>query len=761
MTDTALFFSAMFPEDSGYLEIRLFDDKKQGRPAKQVFFDLSKRSASDIADLLLEDVTDARDDNYGVFFGVCPRDTPGGTKNDITKAYALWADIDGYKGTGNRDKLDAFDLPPSAIVETSKGGLHAYWFLAEPCTALEAVQASRGIQQAIGSDPKVLDTPRVLRVPGCYHCKGEPVLVKLLHIDEDTFYLINEFTLVEDPNDTTIDPKDVSYIDAIPTECPVPEALDARTTLGKAWAAPTDDESKKSFALACQMLRQGLDPVTIAGALAWRYSQGAPNMPEFQVIRQTNRCVGAATGATGIGKPETRIHDDNSAVTLGRALAGDLPNAVNTNAYGPLAYDEDAGAWDIITKEDMERHAQGLHGELYHGAEDIKAVRLSDSQVRGIASCAIRELPKEDFEVTPAIHFTNGVLTQDGTLHDHNPDFHILTTATRDYAYTPSASTGLIEEYFESVGIDQDSIDYLQEWYGTALFGVAAHPRAMHPLLVGKQDSGKSSLLDALRETFPHDTVGSEELQDFDTTFGLENLIGKTVNIVDDLSARPFVGTGKLKSILTGGPVGIGIKGKTNRSNVILPLGVIIGANRLPHTSDKTDGFFKRFVVIRFTRSFQPHEMRPDFIEALKADHAGLIAWGVEGYKRFVARGRYFIEPQASVARKHTWKRDTDIVRCYVEDFLVVLDKDKVKRLDANQLIGRDVLYRAIREFAEHQGVRQNLTPSYISDRLEDMSIEAVRHYPSNRRCFTVAVKPTADRNFLPTNIKPGHLQAV
>ncbi|HMM36237.1 MAG TPA: virulence-associated E, partial [Thermoanaerobaculia bacterium] len=68
-------------------------------------------------------------------------------------------------------------LSPSFSVE-SKAGPHNYWTLA-PGAALDAFKpAQQQLSAFYGTDASVNDLPRVMRVPGFFHRKAEPFLVK-------------------------------------------------------------------------------------------------------------------------------------------------------------------------------------------------------------------------------------------------------------------------------------------------------------------------------------------------------------------------------------------------------------------------------------------------------------------------------------------------------------------------------------------------------------------------------------------------------
>ena len=104
---------------------------------------------------------------------------------NITRARAVFADFD----DASRDNLAALKcvaLEPSILVESSPGKFHAYWLVNDMET-----EDFRPLQQAIveklGTDNKVKDLPRVMRVPGFIHKKGAPELVKLLPASDKTY----------------------------------------------------------------------------------------------------------------------------------------------------------------------------------------------------------------------------------------------------------------------------------------------------------------------------------------------------------------------------------------------------------------------------------------------------------------------------------------------------------------------------------------------------------------------------------------------
>lgn len=100
----------------------------------------------------------------------------------MSRVRALFADFD-EPGTVPAE----WPVEPSILVESSPGKFHAYWLVDGPFPHDEFKPAMRRLVQIFGSDPKVVDYVRVLRVPGFLHQKGEPFMVRLASMSGELF----------------------------------------------------------------------------------------------------------------------------------------------------------------------------------------------------------------------------------------------------------------------------------------------------------------------------------------------------------------------------------------------------------------------------------------------------------------------------------------------------------------------------------------------------------------------------------------------
>lgn len=122
----------------------------------------------------------------GIYVAVNQTDLNGRRKENITALRAVWADLDDKLASEHLD-LAVLPLPPTMAVRSGHG-VHLYWVFPEaiPCDELKRRKHEamlRGIQKKLvplGADSKVCTVQCVLRVPGFFNVKREPVLVEVV-----------------------------------------------------------------------------------------------------------------------------------------------------------------------------------------------------------------------------------------------------------------------------------------------------------------------------------------------------------------------------------------------------------------------------------------------------------------------------------------------------------------------------------------------------------------------------------------------------
>ena len=164
-TDEALKFLSTLAPHAKEFHTRTIDDKKPPRGHLAGNHKIS--NSLDSYKRLIE----LNHAGAGVFVVV---NEGGQQKNDITRIRAVFADTDGAP------LEPLLVLKPHIIVESSPGNYHVYWLVdgAFPLGRFTEIQTAIAAQYE--TDPRVKDLPRVLRLPGFYHQKGAPFLVRVV-----------------------------------------------------------------------------------------------------------------------------------------------------------------------------------------------------------------------------------------------------------------------------------------------------------------------------------------------------------------------------------------------------------------------------------------------------------------------------------------------------------------------------------------------------------------------------------------------------
>ena len=108
----------------------------------------------------------------GVFVTVNKTDGEGRKAENVTQVRAFFLDLDGAP----LEPVIAWE-EPHIICETSSGRWHAYWLVSD-CPLDEFRPIQKDLINAFGGDDKIHDLPRVMRLAGFWHLKGDPFMVR-------------------------------------------------------------------------------------------------------------------------------------------------------------------------------------------------------------------------------------------------------------------------------------------------------------------------------------------------------------------------------------------------------------------------------------------------------------------------------------------------------------------------------------------------------------------------------------------------------
>lgn len=122
----------------------------------------------------------------GIYAMVNSGDGKGRSNKNVVKVNALFIDLDGSPW-----EPAATALKPHMRVESSRGRWHLYW-LVKDCDLDQFKPIQQAIARKYDGDKSCCDLSRVLRVPGFFHLKKEPVMTMLTEINDFPRYSIQQ-----------------------------------------------------------------------------------------------------------------------------------------------------------------------------------------------------------------------------------------------------------------------------------------------------------------------------------------------------------------------------------------------------------------------------------------------------------------------------------------------------------------------------------------------------------------------------------------
>lgn len=270
--------------------------------------------------------------------------------------------------------------------------------------------------------------------------------------------------------------------------------------------------------------------------------------------------------------------------------------------------------------------------------------------------------------------------------------------------YDPSAYCADLDKMLNRVFCgDREVIDLFEEMLGAVLLKHNRYQKAF--LFYGSGSNGKSTILDLLRTFLGMRNYSTIALEQVTAQFKTAELENKLANIGDDVDNVVLKDTGTLKKLFSGNAVLVERKGE--RPFTIEPYAThIYSCNAIPRSLDKTDGFYRRWLLIPFNARFSVDDEDYDPMIGDKITEPVALSYllniGIRGAQRLIKRG-HFTEPQSVKDALEAYKADNSTVLSWIED----------KELNEDYFLEkpRDTLYSEFSDWCKCSGIKaSNIT---------------------------------------------------
>ena len=265
--------------------------------------------------------------------------------------------------------------------------------------------------------------------------------------------------------------------------------------------------------------------------------------------------------------------------------------------------------------------------------------------------------------------------------------------------YDPSAYCADLDKMLNRVFLgDREVINLFEEMLGAVLLKHNRYQKAF--LFYGNGSNGKSTILDLIKTFLGGRNYSAIALEKVTDRFNTSELENKLANIGDDVDNVTLKDTGTLKKLFSGNAIMVERKGE--RPYTIEPYAThIYSCNAIPRSFDKSDGFYRRWLLIPFNARFSAddEDYDPMIVDKITAPTAlsYLLNIGIRGAQRLIKKG-YFTEPQTVIDALEAYKADNSTTLSWIED----------KELNEDYFLDnpRDVCYSEFADWCKLSGIK-------------------------------------------------------
>jgi putative DNA primase/helicase len=248
---------------------------------------------------------------------------------------------------------------------------------------------------------------------------------------------------------------------------------------------------------------------------------------------------------------------------------------------------------------------------------------------------------------------------------------------------------------------DREVINLFEEMLGAVLIKHNRYQKAF--LFTGKGSNGKSTILDLIKTFLGLNNYATSSLEEVTGRFNRVLLEHKYANIGDDIDNVTIKDTGTLKKMIAGNAIAVENKGEKGYSTELYATH-IYSANEIPRSFDKTDGFYRRWMIIPFNAKFSvtDEDYDPMIVDKITTPTAlsYLLNIAIRGAQRLIRVG-HFTEPQSVKEALEAYKTDNSTVYSWIEDKELTLDYF----LDTP----RDVTYSEFADWCRVSGIKSSM----------------------------------------------------
>ena len=297
-----------------------------------------------------------------------------------------------------------------------------------------------------------------------------------------------------------------------------------------------------------------------------------------------------------------------------------------------------------------------LRGEVY---EKLKSYTISSvpQKIKNIMELLKLEAMVEDLPPQPdRIHVANGTLMLDGRFIEGKKE---IVQSRLPVSYNPNAAAPALWLNFLDGLLYEEDIPTLQEFIGYCLIPSNKGQRMM--VIKGNGGEGKSQIGAVLSTIFGTNMKDGSIGKISENRFARADLEHILLCVDDDMRMEALRQTNYVKSIVTAqGKMDLERKGKQSYQGWMFARLMAFSNGDLQALYDRSDGFYRRQLVLTTKEKPVDRADDPDLAEKMKAEAEGIFLWAFEGLQRLVANNFKFTESDRIRENREAVKRDNN-----------------------------------------------------------------------------------------------------
>ena len=646
------------------------------------------------------------------------RDAPNAQKENCSSLNAFFVDIDGRKDMDELTDIRKM-LDPTFIVETGRGH-HLYWVLETPIykKGLPTEEWNRlvaqweKIEQSIVSilkgDPVVKDLTRILRLPETIYWKKTDgkLNIKIIHQEPKNVYKMEEVARVFPPAElaqASIFPSETratkareaqrsdffnkvneefpieerdsfqKLINADPDSLPAPNMRNNVLLITATLARQAGWDKKKMIKQiekvgwhGMEKERGGLQEIvnTINSAFDRNYTYSAKNEVIAYNMSPTEeqRLHGAYTTVMKGRREQDKVRFS----TYEREIIAQYPH-LRKNEIG-IVFNYSGGVYKMMSDQEVsDIILNGLD-------EDMLWNFRTKRNVADKVACLISKIPllvitDDGGYIANVKNGLLNIITKE--LQPHTPDY--VSLIQFPVIYDPHATAPVWQECVKSwmSGAEQEEkTTLLKQFCGYCLSSSMLYDRAL--FIVGDGGNGKSTFVDTIAMIIGREATSHIDLESLYGVFGMHGLIGKRLNIIEEVHGN-YYQSNKLKKLISGEQVTIDIKYKpqfTFRPQAKF----IFSVNMFPRVDDTSTATERRICAVTFLNNYRknPNYKLRSSVGLLAGELSGILNWMIEGAIDLAEKGN-FIATKEQTRMLEEYRQENSsvegfLVQCVIYD---------------------------------------------------------------------------------------------